>query len=139
MKKSLPPHKLLPRLVNHSENVTMCHSGHGILSQSTCDGVQRILPCCWCCWQRTTCCQLWREVRNQPKDHVNHMYIIISCMRSIVTTLGSIEYPGCYFFHSLKKHNIRPLDKSAIRVRDQKLIFLFPSQNICCGYSKEQS
>ena len=24
---SLPPHKLLPCLVNHSENVTVCHSG----------------------------------------------------------------------------------------------------------------
>ena len=30
---------------------------------------------------------------------------------------------------------IRPLDKSAY----QKIIFLFPNQKICCGYSKETS
>ena len=37
------------------------------------------------------------------------------------------------------KHSILILLGPQIRVHNWKLLFLFLNQNICCGYSKEQS
>ena len=53
--------------------------------------------------------------------------------------LGFFTDPGGLFQCFFVLDKLDCLSGLQLRVRTKKLIFLFLSQNICCGYSKEPS